>query len=445
MTSERRGRMQTECKSGPETDGWDMCGVGPNICTSSGQKLQAPGFIADPHVLKPAEPKAAKDELNGRAVNVDPRREERNSPDDCFCCCGGDLSVIYLAGAQSNPHPQSSDLPMAGFDEFTFPPPSWESPVASGSRTRGHSRHSSTSSIPPYVPVNTGRRGSTKDPEALQAALERQKNRKRRTDSTASATLPTDDDNDSTSVMHQRQEDARLIRCDAEQQRRNELGKGYDRLRAVLNRGDERLSKSRVVERATARVVQLRDQNERMEDELRRKQELIRDLNRANEQLMLEASGAAPLLVSSPHSASSSTGRPGSSSHTSVNFAGPAHDRSSSLPTPPHTYTGLQHPDPAEFGTHSTTHYPSKQDPFAYNPALETDPRLYPPAEFYAAAPHALGVPRSESPLHPFLGEDQAHWPTEWNATGSGLPGTFTDITTTPAGFTTSSSAYGQP
>lgn len=51
------------------------------------------------------------------------------------------------------------------------------------------------------------------------------------------------------SVQRQRQEDARLIRCDAEQQRRNELGKGYDRLRAALNRGDERLSKARVVER----------------------------------------------------------------------------------------------------------------------------------------------------------------------------------------------------
>ncbi|KAG8762875.1 hypothetical protein FRC11_007419 [Ceratobasidium sp. 423] len=340
---------------------------------------------------------------------------------------------------------------MAGFDEFTFPPPTpaWESPVASGSRPRGHSRHSSTGSIPPYVPVNTGRRGSTKDPEALQAALERQKNRKRRTNSTASTTLATeDDDDDSTSVLRQRQEDARIIRCDAEQQRRNELGKGYDRLRSVLNRGDERLSKSRVVERATARVVQLRDQNERMEDELRRKQELIRDLNRANEQLMLEASGAAPLLVSSPHSASSSSGRPGSSSHTSVNFAGQtAHERSSSLPTPPHTYTGLQHPDTGEFGNlPNSTHYPSKQDPFAYNPALEGDPQLYPPVEFYAAAPHVLGIPRSESPLQTFLGgDDQAHWPTEWNATGSGLPGTFTDITTTSAGFTTSSSAYGQP
>ncbi|CAE6495762.1 unnamed protein product [Rhizoctonia solani] len=338
---------------------------------------------------------------------------------------------------------------MAGFDDFTFPPPTtpWESPVASGSRPRGHSRHSSTSSIPPYVPVNTGRRGSTKDPEALQAALDRQKNRKRRTNSTASAVLPTDEDEeDTTSLSRQRQEDARIIRCDAEQQRRNELGKGYDRLRSVLNRGDERLSKYRVVERATARVVQLRDQNERLEDELRRKQEIIRDLNRVNEQLMLDASGAAPLLASSPHSASSpSSGRPGSSSHTSVNFVQPGHhDRSSSLPTPPHTYTGLQHP-PGEFGG---IQYPSKQDPFAYNPgSLEGDPQLY-PAEFYAAAPHALGVPRSESPqhLHPFLGaEDQAHWPTEWNATGSGLPGTFTDMTTTSTGFTTSSSAYPQP
>ncbi|KEP54357.1 hypothetical protein V565_018320 [Rhizoctonia solani 123E] len=177
---------------------------------------------------------------------------------------------------------------MAGFDDFTFPPPTtpWESPVASGSRPRGHSRHSSTSSVPAYVPVNTGRRGSTKDPEALQAALDRQKSRRRRTNSTASAVLPTDEDEEeiveegSTSVLRQRQEDARIIRCDAEQQRRNELGKGYDRLRSVLNRGDERLSKYRVVERATARVVQLRDQNERMEDELRRKQEIIRDLNR---------------------------------------------------------------------------------------------------------------------------------------------------------------------
>lgn len=337
---------------------------------------------------------------------------------------------------------------MAGFDDFTFPPQTaWDSPVASGSRPRGHSRHSSTSSVTPYVPVNTGRRGSTKDPEALQAALDRQKSRKRRTNSTA--TLPTDGEpeEDPTNVLHQRQEDARLIRCDAEQQRRNELGKGYDRLRSVLNRGDERLSKYRVVERATARVVQLRDQNERMEDDLRRKQELIRDLNRANEQLMLEASGAAPLLVSSPHSASSSSGRPGSSSHTSVNFVGHTHDRSSSLPTPPHTYTGLQHPpETGEFRplASNPTHYPSKQDPFAYNPG---DPQLY-PAEFYAAAPHALGVPRSESPqhMHPFLGaDDQAHWHNEWNATGSGLPGTFIDMTTTPAGFTTSSSAYGQP
>ncbi|CAE6520086.1 unnamed protein product [Rhizoctonia solani] len=347
---------------------------------------------------------------------------------------------------------------MAGFDDFTFPPPTtpWESPVASGSRPRGHSRHSSTSSIP-YVPVNTGRRGSTKDPEALVAALDRQKSRKRRTNSTASTgsmVLPTDDEGDTTSVLHQRQEDARIIRCDAEQQRRNELGKGYDRLRSVLNRGDERLSKYRVVERATARVVQLRDQTERMEDELRRKQELIRDLNRANEQLMLDASGAGPLLASSPHSSSSpSSGRPDSSSHTSVSFVGQpgTHDRSSSLPTPPHTYTGLQHPPDAagEFGTlaSNSTHYPSKQNPFAYNPAsLEGDPQLY-PAEFYAAAPHALGVPRSESPhhLHPFLGENQAHWHTEWNATGSGLPGTFTDMSAPSTGFTTSSSAYGQP
>ncbi|ELU39899.1 phlebovirus nonstructural domain-containing protein [Rhizoctonia solani AG-1 IA] len=268
------------------------------------------------------------------------------------------------------------------------------------------------------------------------------------------------------SILRQRQEDARLIRCDAEQQRRNELGKGYDRLRSVLNRGDERLSKYRVVERATARVVQLRDQNDRMEDELRRKQELIRDLNRlasstsplpcalahrpcrANEQLMLEASGAAPLLVSSPQASSPSSGRPGSSSHTSVSAfgvgqPGHAHDRSSSLPTPPHTYTGLQHPpDPTgEFGHPSY----SKADTFAYNPGtLEADPHLYPP-EFYAAAPHGLGIPRSESPghLHHFLSpDDQAHWSNDWNATGSGLPGTFTDITSTSAGFTTSSSAY---
>ncbi|KAF8711909.1 hypothetical protein RHS03_01540, partial [Rhizoctonia solani] len=361
---------------------------------------------------------------------------------------------------------------MTGFDDFSFPAPAWDQqPVASSSRPRGHSRHSSTSSIPAYVPVNTGRRGSTKDPEALQAALERQKNRKRRTNSTASLTLPTDEDpeDESNNILRQRQEDARLIRCDAEQQRRNELGKGYDRLRSVLNRGDERLSKYRVVERATARVVQLRDQNDRMEDELRRKQELIRDLNRlasstgplpcalahrpcrANEQLMLEASGAAPLLVSSPQASSPSSGRPGSSSHTSVSAfgvgqPGHTHDRSSSLPTPPHTYTGLQHPpDPtSEFGHPS---YP-KADTFAYNPGtLEADPHLYPP-EFYAAAPHGLGIPRSESPghLHHFLGpDDQAHWSNDWSATGSGLPGTFTDITSTSAGFTTSSSAYGQP
>ncbi|CAE6413289.1 unnamed protein product [Rhizoctonia solani] len=340
---------------------------------------------------------------------------------------------------------------MTGFDDFSFPPPSWEQPVASSSRPRGHSRHSSTSSIPAYVPVNTGRRGSTKDPEALQAALDRQKSRKRRTNSTASLTLPTDEEDASNNVLLQRQEDARLIRCDAEQQRRNELGKGYDRLRSVLNRGDERLSKYRVVERATARVVQLRDQNDRMQDELRRKQELIRDLNRANEQLMLDASGAAPLLVSSPQASSPSSGRPGSSSHTSVSAfgvgqPGQTHDRSSSLPTPPHTYTGLQHPPDTtgEFGHPSY----SKADTFAYNPGtLEADAHLYAP-EFYAAAPHALGVPRSESPghLHPFLGaDDQAHWPNDWNATGSGLPGTFTDISSTSAGFTTSSSAYGQP
>ncbi|CCO28326.1 hypothetical protein RSOLAG1IB_06699 [Rhizoctonia solani AG-1 IB] len=340
---------------------------------------------------------------------------------------------------------------MTGFDDFTFPAPAWDQSAPSGSRPRGHSRHSSTSSIPAYVPVNTGRRGSTKDPEALQAALDRQKTRKRRTNSTASLTIPTDEGDDSNNVLHQRQEDARLIRCDAEQQRRNELGKGYDRLRSVLNRGDERLSKYRVVERATARVVQLRDQNERMQDELRRKQELIRDLNRANEQLMLDASGAAPLLVSSPQASSPSSGRPGSSSHTSISAFGvgqPGHtyDRSSSLPTPPHTYTGLQHPPDTsgEFG-HPTY---SKADTFAYNPGtLEADPQLYAP-EFYAAAPHALGVPRSESPghLHPFLGaDDQAHWSSDWNATGSGLPGTFADISSTSAGFTTSSSAFGQP
>lgn len=56
---------------------------------------------------------------------------------------------------------------------------------------RGHSRQSSTSSA--YVAVNTGRRGSAKDPEALQAAMERARNRKRRTNSTASRT---DEDED---------------------------------------------------------------------------------------------------------------------------------------------------------------------------------------------------------------------------------------------------------
>lgn len=324
----------------------------------------------------------------------------------------------------------------------TDDPSYWDSPIASTSR-RGHSRQSSTSSIPAYTKINTGRRGSIKDPEALQAAIERTKNaRKRRTNSTASAVPPSEDDLDDTTALHQRQEDARLIRCDAEQQRRNELGKGYDRLRNALNRGDERLSKARVVERATARVVQLRDQNTRMEEELTRKQELIKELNRANEQLMLEASGAAPLLASSPHSASSpSSGRPGSSSHTSVSYgvqAGPSHDRSSSLPTPPHTYTGLQHQDP-EF---MPTMY--KQEPFAYS--YDAEPQLYPPADFYASqpAPPVIGInplqPRSESPRYesgaPFgLGQADerdlaGHWlpgdggASQWNAS-SGLPGTY--------------------
>ncbi|KAG8767174.1 hypothetical protein FRC12_006411 [Ceratobasidium sp. 428] len=361
------------------------------------------------------------------------------------------------------------------------PPSVWNSPVASSSaRPRGHSRQSSASSIPAYVPVNTGRRGSAKDPEALQAAIERTKNsRKKRTNSTAS--LPPADDeaddldlpDDSTGALRQRQEDARLIRCDAEQQRRNELGKGYDRLRAALNRGDERLSKARVVERATARVVQLRDQNTRMQEELLRKQEIINELNRANEKLMLDASGAAPLLASSPHSASSpSSGRPGSSSHTSVsafNVAQPGHthDRSSSLPTPPHTHTGLQYPGESnpDFGLapNHTSMY-AKQDPFAYGPfeGNSDDQHIYPHVgapvpggpEFFVprAAPPGVGLnplplaghPRSESPRsyehgQPYgLGaggggdDGQHHWlPAEsvpqWNgATSSGLPGTFT-------------------
>ncbi|KAG9103117.1 hypothetical protein FRC06_000179 [Ceratobasidium sp. 370] len=348
------------------------------------------------------------------------------------------------------------------------PPSVWDSPVASSSaRPSGHSRQSSTSSIPAHVPVNTGRRGSAKDPEALQAAIERTKNsRKKRTNSTASA-LPADDEQDdkdiledSTSVLRQRQEDARLIRCDAEQQRRNELGKGYDRLRAALNRGDERLSKARVVERATARVVQLRDQNTRMQEELLRKQEIIKELNRANEKLMLEASGAAPLLASSPAS-SPSSGRPGSSSHTSVSAfnaqPGHTHDRSSSLPTPPHTHTGLQYPGESnpEFSLGPTMY---KQDPFAYGPfeGNSDDQNIYtqvgaPVAggpEFFVprgAPPVGLnplaGHPRSESPRSyehgqafglPGGGDDgQPHWlPAEgvpqWNATSSGLPGTFT-------------------
>lgn len=362
----------------------------------------------------------------------------------------------------------------------------WDSPVASSSSTRdgrprGHSRQSSTSSIPAYVPVNTGRRGSAKDPEALQAALERSKNnRKKRTNSTASVLPPEDDEDeqeiaspgDSTSVLRQRQEDARLIRCDAEQQRRNELGKGYDRLRSALNRGDERLSKARVVERATARVVQLRDQNARMQEELLRRQETINELNRANEQLMLDASGAAPLLVSSPHSASSpSSGRPDSSSRTSVSAfgvgqAGHTHDRSSSLPTPPHTHTGLQYTGDGtnEFGlgpNHSMYH--SKQEPFAYGPfeGGGEDTNLYAVAggpvtggEFYGRAPPVMGLnpltaqQRSESPgsyeptnafgLPPgderhLDGSQGQHWlPAHsssdgipnWSAT-SGLPGTF--------------------
>ncbi|QRV83250.1 phlebovirus nonstructural domain protein [Ceratobasidium sp. AG-Ba] len=374
------------------------------------------------------------------------------------------------------------------FSPPSAPPSAWDSPAASTSRPRGHSRHNSASSVA-HTPVNNGRRGSTKDPEALQAALERTKSaRKRRTNSTASA-MPDDDPDDkdvledSASALRQRQEDARLIRCDAEQQRRNELGKGYDRLRAALNRGDERLSKSRVVERATARVVQLRDQNQRMQEELMRKQDMINELNRANEQLMLEASGAAPLLVSSPHSASSpSSGRPGSSSHTSVSAfgvgqTGHSHDRSSSLPTPPHTYTGLQYSGESnpEFGlpNHSTF----KQDPFAYGPFEGTndEQRFYPhvgaPAsgepEFFVPrdAPPGVGLnplslpghPRPDSPrtyehgqpafgLPVAAGGDEQHWlPAEgvhqWNnATSSGLPGTFTQQ---PHSFTASPTREG--
>ncbi|KAG9084338.1 hypothetical protein FS749_005304 [Ceratobasidium sp. UAMH 11750] len=364
---------------------------------------------------------------------------------------------------------------------FASPPsaPSpWDSPQASSSaRPRGHSRQRSASSVPAYVPVNTGRRGSAKDPEALQAAIERTKNsRKRRTNSTASA-LPADDElddkdspEDSTSALRQRQEDARLIRCDAEQQRRNELGKGYDRLRAALNRGDERLSKARVVERATARVVQLRDQNSRMQDELLRKQELIKELNRANEKLMLDASGAAPLLASSPAS-SPSSGRPGSSSHTSVSAfnvgqPGHTHDRSSSLPTPPHTHTGLQYPGESnpEFSLAPTMY---KQDPFAYGPFEgNSDDHIYPQVggpvaggpEFFVprgAPPVGLnplaGHPRSESPrsyehgqAFGLPGGDDGHWLPEgvpqWNATSSGLPGTFTHQ---PHSFTSSPSREG--
>lgn len=174
---------------------------------------------------------------------------------------------------------------------------------------------------------------------------------------------------------------------------------------------------------------------------------------------MLEASGAAPLIASSPHSASSpSSGRPGSSSHTSVSFVGQpghTHDRSSSLPTPPHTYTGLQHSDNVggEFGLASTM-YPAKQEPFAYNPFEgSADSQLYPPVggDYYPSqleAPPGIGVnplqPRSESPrsYEPGFalgGADErdlgGHWlpvqhsPTDgvsqWNAS-SGLPGTFT-------------------
>jgi hypothetical protein len=87
------------------------------------------------------------------------------------------------------PHPFSAQsTPMTSY---------WDSPVASSSsRPHGHSRQSSTSSLPAYVPVNTGRRGSAKDPDALQAAIERTKNsRKKRTNSTASA-LPADDEED---------------------------------------------------------------------------------------------------------------------------------------------------------------------------------------------------------------------------------------------------------
>ncbi|KAG9127288.1 hypothetical protein FRC07_014995 [Ceratobasidium sp. 392] len=380
--------------------------------------------------------------------------------------------------------PYDYSAPPAFSSPPSAPPSAWDSPVASSSARRGHSRQSSASSIPAYVPVNTGRRGSAKDPEALQAAIERTKNsRKRRTNSTASA-LPADDEGDgedmvedSTGALRQRQEDARLIRCDAEQQRRNELGKGYDRLRSALNRGDERLSKARVVERATARVVQLRDQNARMQEELLRKQELINELNRANEQLMLEASG----VVSSPHSASSpSSGRPGSSSHTSVSTFGVAqpghtHDRSSSLPTPPHTHTGLQYPGESnpEFGLAPNHSIYTKQDPFAYGPFEGTtnDDHIYPHQvgapvsagpEFFVprGAPHPLNPlhhPRSESPRSYEHGQQfgisggaddgqtQGWLPAEgvpqWNgATSSGLPGTYTHQ---PHSFTSSPTRQG--
>lgn len=186
---------------------------------------------------------------------------------------------------------------------------------------------------------------------------------------------------------------------------------------------------------------------------------------------MLEASGAAPLLVSSPHSASSpSSGRPDSSSRTSVSAfgvgqAGHTHDRSSSLPTPPHTHTGLQYTGDGtnEFGlgpNHSMYH--SKQDPFAYGPfeGGGEDPHNYSAvggpvtgAEFYGHAPPIIGLnplplhaqQRSESPgsyeptnafgLPPGEGrhldgsQGQQWLPAgdgvpQWNAS-SGLPGTF--------------------
>lgn len=228
---------------------------------------------------------------------------------------------------------------------------------------------------------------------------------------------------------------------------------------------------------ATARVVQLRDQTKRMQDDLLRQQELINELNRcvalprslstslicssrANEQLMLEASGAAPLLVSSPHSASSpSSGRPNSSSRTSVSAfgvgqPGHSHDRSSSLPTPPHTHTGLQYPGDGgnEFGLAPNHSMYAKQDTFAYGPfeGNGEDPHSYPPVgppgggpDFFVprGAPpgHSLpGQPRSDSPRsyeHGAFGlsggGDDGQWLPEgvpqWNgATSSGLPGTFT-------------------